>query len=324
MENFRKNLTHQALYESIEKTLQRMRGQKVSRSDLKIINSAIKELGYTFKIFASYRDKRKVTVFGSSRSISSDANFALARQFAKEIVRQGYMVVTGAGGGIMHAAQEGAGSAKSFGLNIRLPFEQMANPIIRGDTKLINFKYFFTRKLTMVKESDALVLFPGGFGTQDELFETLTLLQTGKSTPKPVICIEEKGGGYWKDWARFNLRLLTRQKLISEEDRHLICFTDNAESAVSHIINFYHNYHSIRYYDRWLLIRLKRLPSKRELRKITDRFRNILRSGTIHPSPTHLIYDPELKNLNLKTLKLKFTQNRFGILRKLIDTLNQY
>ena len=324
MEKFKKNLTHNHLFQSIKESVQKMKKQNVSRSDLKIIAQAIKELQYTFKVFAPYQDKRKVTVFGSARCGRNDPTYHQAKLFAKEITRQGYMVATGAGGGIMHAAQEGAGSQKSFGLNIRLPFEQHANPVIRGDSKLINFKYFFTRKLTMVKESDALVLFPGGFGTQDELFETLTLLQTGKTPPKPVVCIDKKNGTYWKEWKKFNLNLLLKSKLISPEDIHLLYFTDNVQSAISHIIQFYQNYHSLRFYDRWLLIRLWRLPSPEDLTKLTNQFKDILLSGSIHLCPTHLSYDPELQSLGLKTLRLDFNQKDFGRLRLLINALNQY
>lgn len=317
-------MTDQRFYESIKATIQRMAREGVPRADLKIVDAALKDLAYTFKIFAPYRDRRKVTVFGSARCPRSDPTANQARRFAKEIVRLGYMVLTGAGGGIMQAAQEGAGSKNSFGLNIRLPFEQKANPVIKGDRKLIHFKYFFTRKLTMVKESDALVLFPGGFGTQDEMLETLTLLQTGKTLPKPVVCIDKKGGNYWRQWKQFNFGALIKNNLVSKEDIHFVFFTDHIEDAVSHITKFYHNYHSLRFFEKWLLVRVWRLPSDSELNKLTRQFKDILFSGGIHPIPTHLMPDPEHEALPLKTLRLHFNRKNFGRLRQLIDKLNEY
>ena len=324
MDKFQKNLTHEQLYNIIEETLRIMKKQKVSRSDLKIIAFAIRELNDTFKVFSPYQNKRKVTVFGSARMHRSDPSYNQALKFSREMVRQGYMVLTGAGGGIMHAAQEGAGSHKSFGLNINLPFEQGANPVIKGNTKLVTFKYFFTRKLTMVKESDALVLFPGGFGTHDELFEMLTLLHTGKSAPKPVVCVDEKNGTYWKKWKQFSLDYLIERKLISKEDANFVHFTDSFEDAVSHITRFYSNYHSMRTYEKWLLIRLRRAPSPDELKKITQKFKVLLTLGKIQSTPTHVATEPELMSLGLKTLRLCFNQKSFGKLRALVDTLNEY
>ncbi|MEK7790160.1 MAG: LOG family protein [Deltaproteobacteria bacterium] len=320
----RKPLTDEHIFKSIKATVRKIAKEDVARSDLKIVDTALKELVYTFKIFAPYRGKRKITIFGSARSLHSDPTARQARRFAKEIVRLGYMVLTGAGGGIMQAAQEGAGSENSFGLNIRLPFEQKANPVIKEDRKLIHFKYFFTRKLTMVKESDALVLFPGGFGTQDEMLETLTLLQTGKTLPKPVVCIDKKGGGYWKQWKRFNFGTLIKNHLISKEDKKFIFFTDQIEDAVSHITKFYHNYHSLRFFEKWLLIRVWRLPSNPLLRRLGQKFKDILSSGGIHSIPTHLLPDPEHEALPLKTLRLQFNRKNFGRLRQLIDELNEY
>ncbi len=316
-------LTQEHLYKSIEQTVGKLKIHPMSLLDLKIIDASLKELWYTAKVFAPYRHRRKVTVFGSARSKPSDPSYQQARQLGQEMVRLGYMVVTGAGPGIMQAAQEGAGSLGSFGLNIRLPFEQQANPIIQGDSKLINFKYFFTRKLSMVKESDALVLFPGGFGTQDELFETLTLLQTGKTNPVPVICIEKKGGTYWRDWKKLNLDTLLKRKLISSEDLSFAYFTEDVEKAVSHITHFYHNYHSMRFYQKWLLIYVWRMPSKKELHTISQKFRPMLTSGALTEAQYHhLPHDPDTEGLPLKTLRLHFNQKNFGLLRTLIDTLN--
>lgn len=318
-------LTQEHLYKSIGHTVEKLKTQPMSLLDLKIIDASLKELRYTAKVFAPYRHRRKVTIFGSARSKPSDPSYQQAKQLGQEMVRLGYMVVTGAGPGIMQAAQEGAGSMGSFGLNIRLPFEQKANPVIQGDSKLINFKYFFTRKLSMVKESDALVLFPGGFGTQDELFETLTLLQTGKTNPVPVICIEKNGGTYWQDWKRLNLDSLLKRKLISLEDLSFIYFTNDVEKAVSHITHFYHNYHSMRFYQKWLLIYVWRVPSKKELHHISRKFRSMLFSGALTEAPYHhLPHDPDIEGIPLKILRLHFNQKNFGDLRRLIDWLNQH
>jgi uncharacterized protein (TIGR00730 family) len=171
--------------------------------DLKINNTALKELRYAYKVFAPYKAVRKVTVFGSARTAGSEAAALTARDFGRRMVQEGWMVVTGAGAGIMGAAQEGAGGEQSFGLNIRLPFEQEANPWIASDPKLITFKYFFTRKLFLVKEASAVVLFPGGFGTMDECFELLTLMQTGKAEIVPVVLVETGPKPYWRIWDRF-------------------------------------------------------------------------------------------------------------------------
>src|SRR3990167_6724089 len=269
------------LFENIEKNLRLLKKQKITLLDLKIINASIEEMQKTAQVFAPYHHVRKVTVFGSARTHPKEAIYRQAKLFAKEIEKKGYMVMTGAGPGIMQAAHEGAGAMKSIGLNIKLPFEQLANPVIQGDAKLVNYKYFFNRKLTMIKESDALVLFPGGFGTQDEMFETLTLLQTGKTTPTPVVCIDKKGDTYWKEWKKFNFDSLLRRKLISKDDSHLIHFTSDVNDAIAHITYFYKNYHSIRFHHNWLLIRLWRLPPTDDLKKISREFKDIIRKGTI-------------------------------------------
>lgn len=200
-----------------------------SRLDLKIVNAALKEMRYAFKVFSPYRDIRKVSVFGSARSRPGDADYEQARTFGRLIAEHGWMVVTGAGPGSMEAANEGAGAAKSFGVNIRLPFESEPNPVIAEDPKLINFKYFFTRKLMFIKEASAFVLLPGGFGTMDELFEALTLVQTGKVTRFPVVLM---GEAYWRgllDWMRTTL--VTDGK-IGEADLDLVCVTDDVDAAV--------------------------------------------------------------------------------------------
>ncbi|MBI4040528.1 MAG: TIGR00730 family Rossman fold protein, partial [Deltaproteobacteria bacterium] len=270
------NINRDHYFKSIEQSLLELKQQSITLLDLKIIDASLKELRKTAQVFAPLHHIRKVTVFGSARARPKDAIYRMAKAFAKEISKKGYMVMTGAGPGVMQAAHEGAGTPKSIGLNIQLPFEQTANPIIQGDAKLVNFKYFFNRKLTMVKESDALVLFPGGYGTQDELFETLTLLQTGKTRPTPLIVMEPKQNTYWKSWKKFISQSLLKRGLISKEDLSFVLFSTDVKDAVNFISFFYKNYHSIRYYQNALLIRVWRIPSPKELSKISKKFKDIL------------------------------------------------
>src|SRR5262245_51261467 len=230
------------------------------RGDVRVIQTAIRELRYAFRLFASHADVPKVTIFGSARTLPTKQEYQQAVDFAEKISAAGWMVITGAGPGIMQAGHEGAGPERSFGANIRLPWEQAPNPIIQKDKKLITFKYFFTRKLTFLRHSDAIVLFPGGFGTMDEGFEALTLMQTGKSRLMPLVLIDPPGATYWKTWDKNIREHLLRNQLISPEDLHLYYITDNADDAVKNITRFYRNYHSMRFVDELLVIRLKNVP----------------------------------------------------------------
>ena len=226
--------------------------------DLRVTNTALKELRYAYKVFAPYRAVRKVTVFGSARTPPTDDAAGAAREFGRRMVQAGWMVITGAGAGIMGAAQEGAGGEQSFGLNIRLPFEQDANPWIASDPKLITFKYFFTRKLFLVKEASAVVLFPGGFGTMDEGFELMTLMQTGKSTIVPVVLCEAGPKPYWRIWDRFVQGTLVERRLIDREDTAFYRIVDSAEDAVREVTDFYRVFHSSRIVGDDLVFRLTR------------------------------------------------------------------
>src|SRR5881394_3834210 len=232
-----------------------------ARGDVRVIQTAVRELRYAFKLFAPHAHVRKVTMFGSARMLPTKTEYQQAVDFARKIADEGWMVITGAGPGIMQAGHEGAGLEKSFGANIRLPWEQSANPIIQHDKKLITFKYFFTRKLTFVRHSDAIVLFPGGFGTMDEGFEALTLMQTGKAQLMPLICMDRPGGTYWKTWDQNIKEHLLRNGLISPDDLCLYQFTDDPEQAVKWITRFYRNFHSTRWVKDSLVIRLKHEPS---------------------------------------------------------------
>ncbi len=246
----------------------------------------------------------------------------MAVKFAKNITKQGFMVMTGAGGGIMQAGNEGAGSNKSFGLNIQLPFEKKSNPFIEGDNKLINFKYFFTRKLFFLKESDALVLFPGGFGTLDEAFESLTLTQTGKYGPAPLVLIDYPGGNYWYDWNDFIHKQLLRRGLISPEDTNFYTITDNLESAYEAIANFYQVYHSSPYVGEKFVIRLNSELSQKDVDFLNQEFRDILTVGNIEKSQV-LPEESEDETSHLPRLVMHFNQKDTGRLYQMIAQINK-
>src|SRR6476619_5388223 len=231
---------------------------KTNRGDIKLIDKSFKELRYALKVFAPSRDVRKVSIFGSARTLDSHDDYRQAAAFARGMAEAGWMVITGAGGGIMAAGHGGAGKDPSFGLAIRLPFEQKTNPFIEGDPKLINFKYFFTRKLMFVRSSHAVVIFPGGFGTMDEGFEVLTLVQTGKSVPMPIVYVDQPGGDYWRSWQDYVNKQLLGRGFISKEDLRLYKITDNVDEAIREIRHFYSNYHSMRYAREEAILRLHR------------------------------------------------------------------
>jgi uncharacterized protein (TIGR00730 family) len=313
------------LVEDIIQTALRLIDDKADRLDMKVINSTLKELRYASKVFGPFRGKRKVTVFGSARTKPELAEYQQAIAFGKAIVQHGYMVITGGGEGIMGAAQRGAGRDNSFGLNIRLPFEQEPNIEIAGDRKLINFKYFFTRKLCFIKESDAIVLFPGGFGTHDEGFEALTLMQTGKSQPKPLVFVDRPRGNYWKTWWRFVEDQLLDEALISKEDLSLFKVTDNVEEACSEITQFYSNYQSCRYVKDALVLRVKYPVTENLLRTLNARFPDTCVNGgqfrASGPLPEEE-NESELKDLH--RIVFPFNRTNFGRLRSLIDVINQH
>jgi len=295
---------------------------QTSRAELKLVNSALKELRHAFRIFKPYSQLRKVAVFGSARTDPDHPDWIHAHAFAERIVREGWMVITGAGGGIMSAAQGGAGREASFGVNIRLPFEQQANEVIAGDRKLINFRYFFTRKVIFVKEAHAIALFPGGFGTHDEGFEALTLIQTGKSEMVPIVFVDAPGGRYWRDWLEYVETHLVERGLISREDLHLFRVADSVDEAVDEIEGFYRNYHSSRYVDGRLIMRLHIAPSDEELEVLNDEFSGLLESGKIER--TDVLSGEESETAHLPRLRLHFNRKAVGRLRTLIDQLNAF
>lgn len=293
-----------------------------SRAELKLTNSALKELRHAFRVFSPYAENRKVAVFGSARTPPDHPDWIQANDFAEKIVRAGWMVITGAGEGIMGAAQGGAGRDSSFGVNIRLPFEQVANETIAGDRKLINFRYFFTRKVVFVKEAHAIVLFPGGFGTHDEGFEALTLMQTGKSEMVPVVFVDEPGGSYWRDWLEYVETHLCERGLIDPADMNFFCVTDSVDEAIAEIATFYRNYHSSRYVGGRLVLRIHAAPTDAQLAELNEEFSGLLASGRIERIAALAEEDGE--NVHLPRLRLHFNRKKAGLLRGLIDRLNGY
>lgn len=294
------------------------------RGEVKIMRSTLLDFLRAFESFSGHRDRRKVSIFGSARTPPDSALYRHCRSFSAELVKRGFMVITGAGPGIMQAGNEGATRENSFGVNINLPFEQSANPFIDGDEKLINFKYFFARKLAFVKESHAVVLFPGGMGTMDEGFETLTLIQTGKCNPIPVIMIDVPGGSYWIDWEMFVRDVLQRNGLISNDDFNLFRYTTDIQKAIDEIELFYRNYHSLRYVGSECILRLKREPTDELLALLNSRYRELLASGTFERmSSPHDAEKSEPEEVRaLPRIRFHFVQRRFGTLRRMIDTIN--
>ncbi|RJQ50933.1 MAG: TIGR00730 family Rossman fold protein [Nitrospiraceae bacterium] len=294
------------------------------RAHMKLMNTTMKEMRFTGKVFGPYRTTRKVTVFGSARTRPDEPIYGIAREFGKKLAGAGYMVITGGGGGIMQAVNEGAGPEHSFGVNILLPFEQKPNPVLAGNPRLITYKYFFNRKVAFLKEADAVVLFPGGFGTLDEAMETLTLLQTGKHNPIPLILIEEPGNGtYWKRFFMFLKDELFAENYISESDFSLFECVDSVDTAVERINLFYGRYHSLRYINKKLVIHLLSPVDTPFIEKLNKKFSDILEpGGGIYPSlPLPEEADPEIAHL--PRLVVDFNYRDFGRLRNFIDEINR-
>lgn len=295
---------------------------QTNRGDIKLIDKSIKELRYAMKIFAPYRDIRKISIFGSARTPENHEDYQQAAIFARVMAEAGWMVITGAGGGIMAAGHGGAGANPSFGLAIRLPFEQKTNPFIRNDPKLINFKYFFTRKLMFVRSSHGIALFPGGFGTMDEGFEVLTLVQTGKSVPMPIVFVDRPGGDFWHGWQNYVENHLLARGLIGHHDLALYKITDNIEEAVQEVRHFYSNYHSLRYSRDEVVIRLHRAPNPSQLAVISREFADIKPRGDFRVSVALPVERDEPALTNLPRLVFTFNRRDHGRLRMLINFLN--
>jgi uncharacterized protein (TIGR00730 family) len=295
------------------------------RADLKLMNSTLKEMRFTAKVFGPYRTVRKVTVFGSARTNPDTAIYAMAREFGRRLSEAGYMVITGGGAGIMQAVNEGAGPEHSFGVNIRLPFEQRANPVLDGNPRLITYKYFFNRKVAFLKEAHAVALFPGGFGTLDEAMETLTLVQTGKRDPLPLVLVDAPGGTYWDGIVNFFGEELRSHGYIDAEDFKLFERAASAEEAVGKIARFYRRYHSMRYVDGKLVLRLMSPLDPQMVEILSEQFRDVLAPGggmaVSGPLPAEAD-DPELAHLS--RLVVDFNRRDFGRMRGLIDRINAF
>ncbi|MGH9184774.1 MAG: TIGR00730 family Rossman fold protein [Acidimicrobiales bacterium] len=293
------------------------------RLNLKITSAALKEMRAAFRAFAPYHDIPKVTIFGSARIQTEQASYAQARELARRMAQRGWMVVTGAGPGIMAAGIEGAGRERSFGVNIRLPFEQSANEFIVGDEKLVSMKYFFTRKLMLMKESRGFVSLPGGFGTLDETFELLTLQQTGKAEPSPIVLLDRPGGTFWRGFENFVRDEVASRGLIDDHDRGLFVITDSADAAVAEITGFYRNFHSIRWVGDRLVIRLEAAPTNDEMAALNDEFADVCARGRIERSGPLAPEVADGDRLDKSRIVVVFDIFRYGRLRALIDALNR-
>ena len=310
------------LIEEMIVTALKIARDQMSVADLKLINRSVKEMRYAAKVFAPFQHFRKVAVFGSARTSPDAPEYQIAEDFGREMVAHNYMIITGGGDGIMGAAQRGAGRKHSFGLNIRLPFEQRANEIIEGDPKLINLNYFFTRKLNFVKEAHAFALFPGGFGTLDETFEVLTLMQTGKARLIPVVLLDRPRGSYWETWMKFLTGRLLTLGFISPEDFSFFKIVHNVNEAVAEILQFYKIYHSARWVGEKLVIRVCHRLSKKAVIDLNKEFRDIVRSGEIVQSGALRQEKNEPEIWNLPRLILTPYRRSFGRFRQLIDAIN--
>jgi uncharacterized protein (TIGR00730 family) len=290
--------------------------------DLRLMNTALKEMRYASRVFSAYRDTRKVLIFGSARSKPSSPEYRMARSFAAKMCKKGFMAVTGGGPGVMEAGNRGAPEGMDFALNIRLPFEQKPNPYVSANDKLINFKYFFTRKLFFVKETDATAVFPGGFGTLDECFEMLTLVQTGKAKPRPIVLMEPPGSQFWKECLTFTRRQLSGGGYISPDDSHLYTVASTVDEGVKYIETFYRVYHSMRFDEQWTIIRCVTAPSDAKINALNRKFGDLLTDGSIERSlPT----EHELKNNeypHLPRIRFNFNRRNYGRLYALIHELN--
>jgi hypothetical protein len=312
------------LFQELMAGVVRMATDDVSTLDLKIASAALSEMAAAFELFAPYRDIAKVTVFGSARTAQDDPLYAQAEAVAHQLADRGWMVVTGAGPGIMEAAMAGAGRERSIGVAIRLPFETSANSVIAGDQKYVSMKYFFTRKLMLVKESKGFVCLPGGFGTLDETFELLTLVQTGKGLPVPIVFLDTPGDPYWEAAEEFIRRQLVQRGLVSAADTDLFLVTDDSIEAANEITRFYVNYDSLRYVGNQLILRLRHAPTDEQLAELNERYRHLCTSGTIERSGALPIEVKEADLVDLPRIRFAFARHGYGDLRQLIDTLNGF
>lgn len=287
--------------------------------ELKLMSSAVREMRYAYTIFARYAETHKVTIFGSARTPEDHPDYTACVEYSKLMAERGWMIITGAGGGIMHAGHVGPGRDASFGVAIRLPFETNANKVIAGDEKLIHFRYFFTRKLMFISQAEAVALFPGGFGTMDEAYEALTLVQTGKTSMVPVVLLEGAGGDYWKTWDEWIRSKVLGKGWISAEDTGLYHLATSPQEAADHVMKFYRNYHSSRYVDDQYVIRLKNPLRSEDIERLSEEFKLIIKTGTMTQRGP---FTEEDEWPQLPRLAFAHTRSKFGLVRRLIDRIN--
>ncbi|MBM4141724.1 MAG: TIGR00730 family Rossman fold protein [Nitrospira sp.] len=295
------------------------------RSILKMMNSTLKEMRYTAKVFGPYRNRMKVTIFGSARTPSDNPLYKMAARFAQKLVENDFVVITGGGFGIMEAASRGAGPDSSFGIIIKLPFEKIANEIIANNPRMVRYKYFFNRKVAFIKETHAIALFPGGFGTMDEVMETLTLMQTGKQNPVPIVLLETKGNGYWEKWMEFIEGGLLGEEYISPEDMNLFTIINDEEEAVKVITSFYRHYHSMRYAGDLVVMRLKTRLGEDAIKALNEEFSECLVPGgsfEIRDALPEEQDEPELSEL--PRLTFPFNKRSFSKLKIIIERINSF
>jgi uncharacterized protein (TIGR00730 family) len=312
------------LYRAIFATVVSMAAEHTEPIDLKLASAALAEMAEAFRVFRPYRDSLKVTFFGSARTLPDDPLYVQSRRLAERMAGHGWMVVTGAGPGIMAAGMEGAGREMSIGVNIRLPHEQGANPFIAQDPKLVEMRYFFTRKLMLIKESDGYAVLPGGFGTLDEAFELLTLLQTGKAQPAPLVLLDVPDGTYWRGWRRFVDEQVAARGLVSPEDHSLYRITADVDIATNEILGFFRNYHSVRWVGDLLVMRLRHTATRPQLAALNDAFGDIVVGGTIRPTKPLSPERSSGDHVELPRLAFRFDRVHYGRLRQLIDTVNTW
>ncbi len=300
----------------------RLARDHASRGDMKLANAALKEMRYAFSVFEPFRSARKAAIFGSARTTRDDPLYEQTVRLAEGLCEVDWMVITGAGPGIMEAGVEGAGAGNSFGVSIRLPFEAATTQFLADDPKLVNFRYFFTRKVTFVKEAHAFVLLPGGFGTLDEGFELLTLVQTGKAPPAPIVLLDVPGGTFWLSWMHFVERELRARGYISPEDIDLVTITDDVQVALDEITRFYGNYHSLRFVGGDLVLRMQTLPAPDALEQLNEDYADILASGKIEPTEASKAEVSDRDVPELARVRMRFDRHSYSRLRALINRLN--
>ncbi|PJD95283.1 MAG: hypothetical protein CK425_09220 [Parachlamydia sp.] len=315
-EKFESELVVQQIQNSLK-----LLNEGLDTGKLKLITRTLKEMRYAYKIFNQYAGKRRISIFGSARTPELHPNYIAAKLFSSKLADEGWMCMTGAANGIMKAGLEGAERGSSFGLSIQLPFESSANSVIEGDPKLISFRYFFTRKLMFMSHSDALAAFPGGFGTLDELFECLTLIQTGKANIIPIILMEESEGSYWKYWESYVKEHLMETGLISQDDAHLYYIAPSIEAGVQHVLKFYHRYHSSRYVNDYLVLRLTTPLTNAQVNLLNQEFASLVQSGTIEQRGA---FPEEDEHLELPRIAFIHTRRDMGLVRAMIDKINEF